>query len=63
MCDVASSDMNLQGCPKWRNEYGKQPVDGFRPTIRAVGMPEADPVYGVDGPLMQLWHRENLARL
>lgn len=52
-----------QGCPKWRNEYGKNPVTGFRSTIREVGMPEADPVYGVDGPLMRLWHEETLARL
>ncbi|KAH6692482.1 cupin domain protein [Plectosphaerella plurivora] len=44
-----------QGCPRWRNEFGKNDPDSFRDVIDQVGMPEADPVYGENGPLMQLW--------
>ncbi|KAL4784419.1 hypothetical protein BJX76DRAFT_367627 [Aspergillus varians] len=45
------------GCPRWRNEFGKKPIDGktFRDEIAGVAYPEEDPVYGRDGPLMQLW--------
>lgn len=53
-----------QGCPRWRNEFGKNPADSFRDMIEQVGMPVADPVYGKAGPLMQLWNaRRPLAKL
>ncbi|KAK1477621.1 hypothetical protein CTAM01_15139 [Colletotrichum tamarilloi] len=52
-----------EGCPRWVNEMGKKPAGTFSPVIRDVGMPKRDPVYGVDGPLMRLWHRNVLAKL
>jgi uncharacterized protein YjlB len=47
----------FQGCPRWRNELGKEPldVDSLRQEITSVAMPAQDPVVGEDGPLMQLW--------
>ncbi|OHE98471.1 hypothetical protein CORC01_06262 [Colletotrichum orchidophilum] len=53
----------IQGCPRWVNEMGKKPAGTFGSVIRDVGMPEQDPVYGTDGPLMRLWHRNILAKL
>ncbi|KAL4902952.1 hypothetical protein BDW74DRAFT_180249 [Aspergillus multicolor] len=46
-----------EGCPRWRNEFGKTPIDSkaFKDEIASAGFPEEDPVYGKDGPLMQLW--------
>ncbi|KAL4955434.1 hypothetical protein BDW69DRAFT_204522 [Aspergillus filifer] len=46
-----------EGCPRWRNEFGKTRIDEqtFSDEIAGVGYPEEDPVYGKDGPLMQLW--------
>jgi uncharacterized protein YjlB len=43
--------------PKWRNNYckGEEPLDDLRNEIANVGMPEMDPVYGVDGPLVKIW--------
>ncbi|KAK9446215.1 Cupin domain protein [Metarhizium brunneum] len=49
--------------PRWVNEHGKTPATHFRSTIRAVEMPEEDPVYGKDGPLLKLWRARDLARL
>ncbi|KAK2612536.1 hypothetical protein QQS21_001474 [Conoideocrella luteorostrata] len=49
--------------PKWVNEMGKNPATKFLSTIKAVEMPEEDPVYGKDGPLLKLWHSQNLAKL
>ncbi|KAL4994689.1 hypothetical protein BDV10DRAFT_203599 [Aspergillus recurvatus] len=47
------------GCPRWRNEFGSTRIDStsFSGEIAAVDFPEEDPVYGRDGPLMQLWPR------
>jgi uncharacterized protein YjlB len=44
---------------------GSKPIDlqALRKESRAVGMPEADPVFGVAGPLMQLWKVDKTARL
>ncbi|KAL5341143.1 hypothetical protein BJX70DRAFT_396196 [Aspergillus crustosus] len=46
-----------EDCPKWRNEYGKTRIEPetFRDEIAGVGMPEEDPVFGRDGPMMELW--------
>ncbi|OJD19549.1 hypothetical protein AJ78_00521 [Emergomyces pasteurianus Ep9510] len=46
-----------KNAPHWRNEFGKGPVDvvAVRKETSAVEMPEADPVYGNEGPLMYLW--------
>ncbi|KAF5121862.1 putative protein YjlB [Metarhizium anisopliae] len=49
--------------PRWVNEHGKTPATHFRSTIRAVEMPEEDPVYGKDGPLLKLWRPRDLAKL
>ncbi|KAG8406567.1 hypothetical protein J3459_018651 [Metarhizium acridum] len=49
--------------PWWVNEHGQNPATHFRSTIRAVEMPEEDPVYGKDGPLLKLWHPQSLAKL
>lgn len=49
--------MSLKNGPKWRNEYGKTPIDheAFETEIEGVAKPEQDPVFGVDGPMMDLW--------
>lgn len=45
-----------QQAPKWRNMFGKTPVDhGVREEILGVEMPVQDPVYGADGPMMVVW--------
>ncbi|KAI1868796.1 hypothetical protein JX265_006775 [Neoarthrinium moseri] len=47
-----------QEAPKWRNEYGKRLLgknDSLFEEIAAVPIPRQDPVYGVDGPLVQIW--------
>ncbi|PGH15014.1 hypothetical protein AJ79_02694 [Helicocarpus griseus UAMH5409] len=43
--------------PRWRNEFGKEPVDlvKVRGETETVEMPEDDPVYGAEGPLVPLW--------
>ncbi|KAH8896208.1 hypothetical protein GQ53DRAFT_680844, partial [Thozetella sp. PMI_491] len=52
-----------ENCQRWRNEIGKKPAASFFETIRRVGFPEADPVYGDDGPLTRIWHSSVLAKL
>ncbi|KAL4969942.1 cupin domain-containing protein [Aspergillus stella-maris] len=54
-----------QGCPRWRNEMGSKSIDlaSLRKETENVSMPEADPVYGVGGPLMQLWRGPGKAKL
>ncbi|OCT49062.1 cupin domain protein [Cladophialophora carrionii] len=49
-----------KGCPRWRNELGKEPIDekALRKEILAVALPTQDPVTGPDGALMRLWGRE-----
>ena len=42
---------------------GKKPAEVFISAIQDVGLPLADPVYGIDGPLSQLWHQNLLAKL
>ncbi|KXJ91656.1 hypothetical protein Micbo1qcDRAFT_223794 [Microdochium bolleyi] len=56
-------DAVCKGCPKWTNEVGDNPAHSFKETVRRVGFPEEDPVYGIDGPLMRLWHPLVLAKL
>ena len=45
--------------PRWDNNYCKAPeeAESKAAVARNVAMPEQDPVYGVDGPLMQIWGR------
>ncbi|OJI98764.1 hypothetical protein ASPVEDRAFT_50389 [Aspergillus versicolor CBS 583.65] len=54
-----------EGCPKWKNEFGKKRIDDktFQSEIAGVASPEEDPVYGKDGPLMQLWSQPLRANL
>ncbi|WYZ42404.1 hypothetical protein EsH8_VI_000103 [Colletotrichum jinshuiense] len=52
-----------EGCPRWRNEMGKKPAEMFGSVIKAVDMPKEDPVYGKNGPLVRLWHRNILSKL
>lgn len=52
-----------RGCPRWTNETGETPPRQLGSVIREVGMPEDDPVYGTDGPLVRLWQRDVLAKL
>ncbi|KAL2830599.1 hypothetical protein BDW59DRAFT_19115 [Aspergillus cavernicola] len=54
-----------EGCPRWRNEWGKTKIDleYFREEIEGVGFPGEDPVYGKGGPLMQLWSRPLRAKV
>ncbi|KAL4800752.1 hypothetical protein BDV19DRAFT_375432 [Aspergillus venezuelensis] len=54
-----------EGCPRWRNEFGKPRIDEktFGDEVAGVGYAEEDPVYGKDGPLMQLWPRLSRASL
>jgi uncharacterized protein YjlB len=55
----------IQNCPRWRNEIGRSRIDlrVLRKEIAAVELPEEDPVYGKDGPLCQLWTKNNMAKL
>ncbi|KAK4085499.1 uncharacterized protein Triagg1_489 [Trichoderma aggressivum f. europaeum] len=50
-------------CPKWTNEMGKRPPASFAQTIGAVATPQADPVYGKQGPVVSLWNAEPKAKL
>jgi uncharacterized protein YjlB len=47
----------VQTGPKWRNNFckGEEPIDDLNSEIARVGIPEADPVYGIDGPLIRIW--------
>ncbi|GME45579.1 hypothetical protein GTA08_BOTSDO04745 [Neofusicoccum parvum] len=47
-----------RGSPKWRNEWGKREVgegDPLFDEIKAVPVPECDPVWGRNGPLLKIW--------
>ncbi|KAL4882650.1 hypothetical protein BJY04DRAFT_38251 [Aspergillus karnatakaensis] len=48
-----------EDCPTWRNEYGKTKINSetFRDEIAGVAVPEEDPVYGRNGPLLELWSK------
>ncbi|KAL6695032.1 hypothetical protein J3F84DRAFT_399904 [Trichoderma pleuroticola] len=50
-------------CPKWTNEMGQRPPASFVQTIGAVATPQADPVYGKQGPLVSLWNAKLEAKL
>ncbi|KAH8730025.1 hypothetical protein GQ44DRAFT_473261 [Phaeosphaeriaceae sp. PMI808] len=43
--------------PKWRNNFckGEEPLEDLKNEIAHVAMPDADPVYGADGPLVRIW--------
>ncbi|KAF2035321.1 hypothetical protein EK21DRAFT_106862 [Setomelanomma holmii] len=43
--------------PKWRNNFcrGEESLEDLKQEIAKVQMPEADPVHGIDGPLMRIW--------
>lgn len=42
---------------------GKKSSSVFLETIDEVDMPEDDPVYGPDGPLLMLWRQTPRAKL
>lgn len=46
-----------QEAPKWRNNLceGEEDMDALRHEIDAVAVPDHDPVFGKDGPLVELW--------
>lgn len=50
-----------QESPKWRNNYchGFENNNKYDPVeeIKITGVPDYDPVYGKDGPLVQLWRK------
>ena len=43
--------------PHWRSEMGRRPLEETKLDVEVseVKLPEQDPVYGSDGPLMKLW--------
>jgi uncharacterized protein YjlB len=43
--------------PKWRNLYckGEEEMENLKKEIGEVNMPEQDPVYGENGPLVRIW--------
>ena len=47
----------VQTGPKWRNNYckGEESLESLREEIAHVAIPESDPVYGVEGPLVRIW--------
>lgn len=46
-----------QEAPKWRNNFckGTEEMARLEEEIRNVAIPDHDPVYGKDGPLVLLW--------
>jgi len=42
---------------------GKRPSGDFFSVIQKVDVPEDDPVYGNDGPVIQLWYKRPMAKL
>lgn len=60
MCKLISI---TKECPKWISESGTQPAASFASMIRAVPTPQADPVYGKQGPLVALWNPKLEAKL
>ncbi|PSN60161.1 hypothetical protein BS50DRAFT_210709 [Corynespora cassiicola Philippines] len=46
-----------KAAPKWRNIFckGEEPIEKLEEEISKVGLPDSDPVYGLDGPLPQIW--------
>ncbi|OAK96063.1 hypothetical protein IQ06DRAFT_297547 [Phaeosphaeriaceae sp. SRC1lsM3a] len=43
--------------PKWRNNYckGEESLEDLKTEIARVEIPQADPVYGIGGPLVRIW--------
>ncbi|KAK2744266.1 hypothetical protein FQN57_004351 [Myotisia sp. PD_48] len=61
-CSNSKGDYRYVGvypkqAPRWRNEYGNQPVDvvAIQGDLSRVEMPTQDPVYGHRGPLIYYW--------
>ncbi|WP_309144597.1 hypothetical protein [Fictibacillus sp. WQ 8-8] len=59
----SSADFQVAGAYPNGMDYNlMRGVDGERPTaleeIRNVPLPETDPVFGTDGPLLQHWNRK-----
>lgn len=54
--EAAVADL-VQTGPKWRNNYckGEEPMEDLESEIARVEIPEADPVYGIGGPLVRIW--------
>ena len=49
----------FQDAPKWRNNWceGAENMDDLEREIQRVGVPDRDPVYGLNGPLVTLWRQ------
>ncbi|KAJ5211917.1 uncharacterized protein N7498_003563 [Penicillium cinerascens] len=47
-----------EAAPKWRNNYcrGNEDMETLREEIAGVDIPQHDPVYGLDGPLVDIWN-------
>ena len=47
-----------QGSPHWDNNFckaGEEETKEKTANARAVPVPDSDPIFGVDGPLMGIW--------
>lgn len=52
--------MTMQGSPHWDNNFCKGNAEQTREkavNARAVPIPEMDPVFGLNGPLIGIWKR------
>lgn len=47
----------VQEAPKWRNNWckGTEDMSQLIEEIKQVKVPDHDPVYGLNGPLVRLW--------
>lgn len=48
----------LKGSPRWDNNWGKagaEETNQKAANAKAVPVPELDPIFGADGPLVKIW--------
>lgn len=63
-CSISSEDdyeytgLYPEGSPHWDNNWckaGPEETEAKAENARSVPIPEYDPIYGEDGPLVQIW--------